>query len=269
MKQNRLIFRKAKLLLVFAVVTVLGMTFANTVSAQGHHNTNAKGVTPTPDGTASKGYLAFIGNGRFRSVDGSIMKDGLVMGDGLDFQHNVRGRSDEEIEARRAEAVAFFKDRFGIDVEIHPGIVFTGYEVDPRINMRAYVVSGENVSKEGWKIDDGGFGAFVVDSAGVTLSGAWEGVHLPAASVLFFGEYVIRAEREDGEKEELVIHYESDIPFTRDQFGAGKVLYKAISEEFGRGFAGGITRFQFLDDDFLLQLDVRNIVTFPGIGSGI
>lgn len=216
--------------------------------------------SPTPEGYEQ--YLVFLGNGVWRSPDGSNFVDGLIEGDGMNFQRKVMGRSDEEIEEQRQLAIDFFLQRFGLDVvNDTENLYFTGLEVDPRNRMRAYTISGVHVPRRGWKVRDGGWGVFVINPEGVTLGGEFEGMHIPVNSGMVYGEYNIRVPF----KENIVIQYESDFPFIADQFGAGAIRCKLFSEDFGEGLAGGIVNPVFLDDNFLIQQDIRNILTFPAV----
>ncbi len=262
-----------KLNWVFAAVVAALSTLAVVPNAYSYgYKHKYFDVTPaikTPSGTADDGYIVFVANGRFQSADGSFMKDGIVGGDGVDFQKNIMGRSDSEIADLESQAIEFFANRFGVDVENNPDIIFTGYEVDPGINLRAYTVAGQSVPSSGWHVDDGGWAVFVVNPEGITLGGAWEGFHLPANSALFFGDYKINGTDKFGRDKDIVIHYESDIPFIMGQFGAGQIRCKTDSDKYGVGAAGGAARFTILNDDLLMQVDAKNIITFPGVQSGI
>jgi hypothetical protein len=180
----------------------------------------------------------------------------------MNFQRKVMGRSDEEIEEQRQLAIDFFKQRFGLDVvNDTENLYFTGFEIDPRNEMRAYTISGVHVPRRGWKVRDGGWGVFVINPEGVTLGGEFEGMHIPVNSGMVYGEYNIEVPF----KENIVIHFESDLPYIPDQFGAGAIRCKLFSEDFGEGLAGGLVNPVFLDDNFLMQQDIRNILTFPAV----
>lgn len=240
--------------LVLNAIIISGVVHAGEYGAQ-HENTSRDGV------------VHFIGNGRITSVDGGIMVDGLIDGNGERFFQEVLDFNSADVEDYRQDAIEFFAERFGVDAEEQDGFIFTGYEVNPGINLRAYSVSGVNVPEEGWVVEDGGFGVFVTNPEGITLGGDWDGFVIPVGSVLFYGDYVIQASTKQGNPRPFRISYKSDIPFMADQFGAGQIRCQVTSEEFGGGGAGGIARFVPMADG-RLQLDVRNVISFPGVLNG-
>ncbi|MFT5163267.1 MAG: hypothetical protein ACI9FJ_001853, partial [Alteromonadaceae bacterium] len=132
------------------------------------------GNVPAPQGI--KKYIVFLADGSYQSVDGSIMLDGMVEGDGLAYQRKVMGRSEPEIEQHKNLAKRYFMESFGIDVDKESGVMFTGFQVDPRNHARAYTISGENISAAGWEMRMGGWGVFVMNPAGIDLAGDFSGV---------------------------------------------------------------------------------------------
>jgi hypothetical protein len=179
-----------------------------------------------------------------------------------DFWHReIMGRSDEEIEQDRQEALAFFEQRFGIGEDTE-GVEFTSFMVDPRLEYRAYVVSGREVPPEGWVVRDGGWRIDVTAPEGVTLGGEFDGHQMPEGGILVFGNYNIDVPGEDP----IIIHYESGGPIVANEFG--EVLFRCdlTSEEFGPGLAQGVSAEQTLEDG-RIQANTRNILTFPGLGT--
>jgi len=264
MKNQKPQKRKTWLLTLSIIMTaIVSLSLINTTFATNNNLKKIKGSS-TPKlhgGTADNGYIVFVANGRFESVDGSILKDGIVNGDGLNFQKNVMNRTNDEINELRQEAINFFNQRFGIDVETNTSIIFTGYEMDPRINLKAFTVSGEKVPANGYPVDDGGWAIIITDPAGITLGGSWDGFHIPANSMLLFGEVVINTDSDI-----INVHYESDTPFVLDQFNAAQVRFKSENNKFGEGSIGGIARLNMLNSEsLLLQVDIKNILTAPGI----
>ena len=256
MNTSRFLGKKTWLSTLLLIMSMIGLMLSNMAIAS----------TPKlPGSSADRALIVFVANGRFESTDGSIFKDGIVEGDGMNFQKNVMNRTDEEIETLKQEAVDFFLQRFGINVYTSSSIVFTGYEMDPRINLKAFTVSGEKVPTTGFPVDDGGWAVIVTDPAGLTLGGAWAGSHIPAGSMLLHGEVVFSAD-----SKRINVHYESDTPFIMDQFKAAQVRFKADNEKFGEAAIGGIARIMLLDPETLeLQVDIKNILTAPGILSGL
>ena len=104
-------------------------------------NAETGGRTPTPQGFRK--YLVYMQNG---VIDPSSPAPDT----GEFFQTEVMQRSPAEIEADRQAAIAYFRQRFGLD--------FSGGDTDGpasfgpfmdarRNNYRAYTVSGENVPR--------------------------------------------------------------------------------------------------------------------------
>jgi hypothetical protein len=93
--------------------------------------------------------------------------------------------------------------RCGLDVENDfQNIFFSGVQLDPRFNFRAYTVSDEVVPTEGWEVFDGGWAVFVVNPEGMVLGGEFAGVHVPVGTIFSFQDFVMVR---DGDKEPLVI----------------------------------------------------------------
>jgi hypothetical protein len=76
------------------------------------------------------------------------------------FQKQIMHRSDAQIAEEQAKALAFFKQRFGLD-PANGDVSISMFMFDPRNNYRAYVVSGEAVPSSGWVVRDGGWNATV------------------------------------------------------------------------------------------------------------
>jgi hypothetical protein len=170
------------------------------------------------------------------------------------------GRSDAEIEQNRADALAFFAQRYGLDPEAQDGLEFADFMLDPRNEYRAYVVSGETVSSEGWVVRDGGWRLEVTAPDGVTLGGEFEGTHMSQGSFLVFGDYNI--DIPNGEP--IIIHYESGGPIIPTEEG---MMFRCdlTHPEWGEGLAQGISAPQTLEDG-RTHANIRNVLTFPGLG---
>jgi hypothetical protein len=212
---------------------------------------------PTPLGYDK--YITFMANGIYESVDGSILVDGLFGGDGMGFQKDIMGRRDEEIEEVRQAALDFFAERYGVDpISNTEDFYFTGYQIDPRIDYRAYTVSGEAAPAEGWETFDGGYLVVVTNPEGVTLGGEYEGIHIKAGALLVSGEYkIIR----DGGKEPLVFRYRSVQPSTD-----GLIRCEFENDKYGAGLGGGFNA-SAVEADGLMHSHVRVVVTFSAHGN--
>jgi hypothetical protein len=196
-----------------------------------------------------------------------------------EFQRDVMQRSDAEIAQDRADAIAFYNQRFGLNL-VDPGgdlfapfttddgVMFTPFYFDPRNEYRAYVVSNEQVPSSGWVIRDGGWSASITNPDGYTLGGEFDGIHVPQGTMFAFGDYNIQRTLPGGrEIEPLLIHYQSGGPIipNADQNGGMFFRCELFSEEFGEGLAQGIVAPQMLPDGRIHQ-NIRNVVTFPGLG---
>lgn len=217
-------------------------------------------------------YIVFLGDGVYQSVDGSIMTGGMVNANeaGIGFQRNIMGRNDEEIDIFKEMALNFFDQRFGFDAENDPSIFFTAYEVNPLNKIRAVTVSLEKVPQQGWIVHDGGFMAMVVNPAGTTLGGEFNGVNVSPNTAFVFGEYKVVREfdkkdkNKTEEKDSFVIRYRSKEPLTFGPFGS-VVRCELDSNEFGPGFNGGMFGPVQLGDGYL-QPNIKSVLTFPPLG---
>jgi hypothetical protein len=183
--------------------------------------------------------------------------------DGMFFQREIMGRTDAEIEQNKQDAIAFFIERFGVDPTDNADVSFTdsSFMVDPRNEYRAYVVSGHEVPAEGWVIRDGGWSVRITNPDGITLGGEFAGEHAPAGSSFFFGDYNIDVPGEDP----IIIHYQSAFIASPNASGTFAFRCEVISEDFGTGLAQGISAPQTTEDG-LRHANIRNILTFPGLG---
>jgi hypothetical protein len=224
--------------------------------------------SPTPDGFDK--FLVYMAAGVYDPDEPNPLTPEV-------FQREIMGRSDEEIAQDRAAAIAFFNERFGLNLT-DPGGLFTSFTVngvrfasgtfDPRNEYRAYVVSEERVPSSGWVVRDGGWSASVVDPEGITLGGEFAGVHVPQGTAFAFGDYnILRTLPSGKEIEPILIHYESGGPIIPNADKAGGFMFRCdlISEEFGHGLAQGIVAGVTLPDGSFQQ-NVRNVLTFPGLG---
>lgn len=212
-----------------------------------------KGITP--DGY--NGFAVFMATGAIPATDSFFL-------DGAYFQEQIMQRTPAEIAANRAAALDYFADRFGLEgADNHPDLAFFGFYADPRIEYRAYVVSGRKVPAEGWEVHDGGWIALVTNPAGTTLGGAFPGRHVPVNTVFSFGDYSIEVTKPGKggpQPPPIEIAYRCNHPLVLT-FTGGEVFDCALtSAEFGEGLGQGVTT--PLIEDGILRPNGRTVLTF-------
>ncbi|MFT5163265.1 MAG: hypothetical protein ACI9FJ_001851 [Alteromonadaceae bacterium] len=223
--------------------------------------------TETPEGYHK--YITFIANGEYPTPDGTILLDGLA-GDGLAFQREIMGRTDVQIEAKKAQATTFFEQRFGLSTFDTENLLFTGYQVDPRNRLTAYISSDEKVPKDGWAVLDGGFQLIVTNPEGITLGGEFAGVHVDAGATFVFGEYKIMRKvirHWQLVSKPMIMRYQSKVPM---QFGSSGAMARCdlFSDTYGEGFVGGVIAGK-ADADGIMHSNIRSTLTFPPLAPKI
>jgi hypothetical protein len=214
-------------------------------------------VTPTPNGYDN--YVVMMANGNYQSPDGSIFLDGLK-GDGLNFQKNIMGRNDLEIEEDKQQAIAFFAERFGLDViNDVENLYFTGFQLDPQIDFRVYTASNKKVPSEGWQAFGGGWAAFVINPEGMVLGGEFEGAHVPVGTVFAHDEHYII--RDDG-RDPIITRKRSLRPSIPRPNGDFVVLDEYESTGFGRGTLGAWLTIS-VDQDNWVSFSARLVLKDP------
>ena len=204
--------------------------------------------------------LVFISTTPFHSVDGSFLVDGMVAGDGLNFQMNVLKRSEDEVNASREDAQAFFMQRFGVDT-LSPDVYFTGFEVQPDMNYRAVYLGGRRVPKNGYSVADGGWIVVVTNPDGIMLGGEFTGTHIPAGAMLVKGNYLIERSR----YRSILLDYQALKPIIPQADGSFAVSCEVFSRAYGEGQAIGAT-LPFTLADGRVAYNTRNVITFPPYG---
>lgn len=167
------------------------------------------------------------------------------------FHEEIMGRDDQALGEERDRADAYFSETFG---ELYTPGSLEAFGVDPRNEYRVYFMSGEDVPPEGWVVRDGGLRADLSDGGFVV-----------------FGDYNIAVTSSDGgeDREPIVIHYESTDPIYPQDDGSLLFRCRLTSDDFddfGGGLAQGISDPQTLDDGRTVA-NIRNILTFPGLGT--
>lgn len=242
------------LVLTFVAATI-GIVYANTPSR-------------TPDGFDN--VLVFIAAGRYDSSTGPTAEELWQW-----FHFEVMERDTTEFLQEMANAVSYFDEMFG------PGLPLPmPFASDPRQEYRAYHISGMDAPSEGWVVRDGGFMVFVASD--MELKGEWgdpdgddTGTWVPGPFFLVYGEYNIdvTGPGESGKHpafvEPLIIHYESAEPIIPEINGGGYFRCSVYHESWGWGLAQGVFREQPEDGGPIVQINTRNVLTFPPLGPSI
>ena len=239
-----------------------GRTFVNTLIvalalllAVGATTASAQGVASQQPPAGFDTMLVYLGTGVFDAADPSYEAP-----DAEYWHREIMGRSDADIAQNRAEALAFFAERFGLDPETQDGLMFTDFMVDPRSEYRAYVSSAAAIPSEGWVVRDGGWMLSVSDPDGIALGGEFAGTHVPQGAFFVFGEYNIDVP--DGD--DIVIHYRSGSAIIAAENG---MMFRCDlwHPEWGEGMAQGLSAPRTLEDG-RTQANIRNVLTFSGFG---
>lgn len=220
----------------------------------------------TPDGFDK--YLVYMAAGVYDPADPDF-----VPPSGDFFQREIMGRTDEEIEEDKDNAIAFFAERFGIDVEDPAsGVMFISFMLDPRNEYRAYTISRAGVPPSGYVVRDGGYMVSVMNPAGIDLGGEFAGTHVPMGSIVVFGDYNIKRGKQKhghrhghGKNKNIIIHYQSLLPILPPNDLGVMPFICEITSEWGTGRAQGISASITLGDG-RTHANIRNVLTFPGLG---
>lgn len=248
---------------ILVLITVSMLALSSTASADNsllNEKPNQSQSKNNPDNLIKA--MTFISTRPFNSVDGTFFLDGLFGGDGMAFFKNVLGLTDQEIELRRNSAIAFYAERFGIDVN-DKKVHFTGFQIDPSADYRVIMMTGkDNNPGKGYPIIDGGFAVAVVDPAGLDLGGEFVGTHVPAGTVFAAGgTYVIKRGKH---LKDIVINYQSRGPM--QPVGTGGVINcELFHSAWGKGLGWGYFEFHKLKNGQITS-QVRTVLTFPGLG---
>ena len=220
-------------------------------------------------------YLTYIANGSYDAASPHPVVPGCFGGfcDGNYFQTEIMGRDQGTIDALTDQAALFYLTRFGIDVhapENSGRITFIPFMLDPRLEYRAYVVSGMKAPEEGWVVRDGGWIMIINDPTGYELGGDFTGVTAPAGSMFFYGEYNIDTGKHD---KNIVISYRAGSPAITNAVGllpfSCEIALQPIIANFPNGTEGlaqGIAKALIPDSNGFLNANVRNTLTFNDQG---
>jgi hypothetical protein len=207
-------------------------------------------------------FLVYLANGTYDPNDPSYTAP-----TGEFFQKQIMGRTDAEIAEQRAQALAFFKQRFGLD-PANGDVAISMSMFDPRNEYRAYVVGGETVPSTGWVVRDGGFNATVTrDTVLHGTYGGAAGKPVPTGTAVTFGDYNIDRRGPGGHsRPPLLLHYQSQFPISvADQDGVRTFRCELIDPVTGQhGIAQGVIAPPRDAGNGEIQISIRNTLTFPG-----
>ena len=218
------------------------------------------GKSATPD--SYQKFLVYMANGTYNPKDPNYQAP-----DGTFFQKQIMHRTEAEIAQQRADGLAFFKERFGLD-PANGDVTASSFMFDPRNNYRAYVIGGESVPSSGFVIRDGGFMAIVTKDTYLrgTYGGA-AGIWAPAGTSVVFGDYNIlrTAGASSHPVKPLILHYQSQTPIRlANADGAQTFRCELIDPSTGQhGIAQGVIAPPRDAGNGNIQMSVRNVITFP------
>jgi hypothetical protein len=234
-------------------------------------------ANPTPTGFTKT--MMIMGNSeRFDEFD-EFMPDAIE-----DFQKAVRGRTDEEIEAFRLEALDYFKNIAGIDFadpETAQRWLLMPFYTDPRAGIKCYTISGERTPADGWPVHDGGWRVILADPAGSVLGGEYDGVEVPFLTTFVYAEYVIERDKtglypifknnhgvankdqHEGGDFNILIPYRTDVPIFFNDAEVFVIRFNLYHPEYGVGIAQGMNAPKKFEDG-TLETNTRLIFSFTG-----
>lgn len=235
------------------------------VSAE-EESRRADNVSVTAKVTDFKKLMFAVSSHPFDSIDGTFFVGGLAGADGTRFQTEVMGRSLAEMEENRQAAIDYFADQFGVDATDTTRIKFVGFEMLEDLKYRVVIASEDKVPAEGWKINDGGWLAVVIDPAGYNLT---NGRHVNPGTMFAFGDYLI--EKVPGKyrsKKNIRFSYKSVEPIQANPDGSFGINCALYSETWGEGRANGQALYMQLPNG-KFAMNSRVGLTFSAFGDRI
>ena len=263
------------------IANTLGLGASGTAAADPGNGGSSRGGNPGRIGRyGGKKTFAPPDLGGFDHVLVSLAEP-LIQGDwnsvegAKRFQRDIMGRDDEEVEADRRAAEAFYEGRFGVTFEGDVGLfepeesndgtaTLVPFYQNPDAGYNAYVVSGrampnnhegEATNREemlAGKVRDGGWIVRITEDT--TLGGTHgggEGFDIGAGGMLAYGDYNIKM----GDHEApIMIRYESEHPIPPLDM---PVAFNCdlVHDEWGEGQVRGTTN--------VPGGGLRNVLTFP------
>jgi len=191
------------------------------------------------------------------------------------------GRDQATINRLQHQAALFYLNRFGIDVNAPENtgrVIFRSFMLDPRLEYRAYHVSGMKAPEEGWVVRDGGWILIISDPSGYTLGGEFSGLTVAAGTMFFYGEYNIDVQKSkskpDEDNENIIISYRAGSPALTNSVGllpfSCQIALKPLTDNFSdgtEGLAQGIGSAIIPDINGVIHANVRNALTFNDQGA--
>lgn len=189
-----------------------------------------------------------------------------VFCDGEFFQYNISHRTPAQVAAIESGAKQYFLDQFGINVDdpaLANRVMFKMFMVNPDFEYRLYELSGENVSKDGWIIRDGGYMLAVLDPNGIELGGVQAGTTVPKGAMAFYGNYNILKTNKSGKPTgELIVYYQSIYPGITLPDGSFSFKCAVFNSKLGEGLGLGTIN-TIPQSNGLIRGNARNVITFP------
>jgi len=178
--------------------------------------------------TGYQQFLTYMGNGEWNPYEPNpVVANCQVNGVCLDdyFGRVVQKRTPAQEAAVAQQAMNYFKWKFGLDFTnpaIAQSVLLAPFTLDPRLNYRAYVMSGGYTPVEGYPVRDGGYVAVLLTD--LTLGGEFQGMTYPANTLFIFGENNILIDRPGTNfDEQVVLSYRFGNPVVVDQNGNATV----------------------------------------------
>jgi hypothetical protein len=245
-----------------ALVAAMVVAFALVASGTGAGaNGQSRAVAAVPDGFQQ--YLTFMAQPREVAEPTVVDYDSFKA-----FQAEVWGRDQAAIDAFRAEAVAFYAERFGLDFsnadiaedgsQTIDGATLVPSFVAPETEYRAYTIGGRWTPPEGYVVRDSSFNVML--TPGTVLHGEYGGAAGRVAAdggLLAYGDYniLIPGPGRSGNDETIEIRFSSTGPIVANADGVMTFVCDLESEQWGSGQARGIVTGS--------NGEIRNVLTFP------
>ncbi len=215
----------------------------------------------SPGGTlvqAPAGYgkfIVYLANGVYKPNDPSYKAPTADF-----FFRHIMGWNDAQIAHQKARALAFFKQRFGVDVSPSGNATLSAIYGGSQSQYRAYVVSGRVVPRTGWLVRDGGWLA-TIKKGGAVLYGPYggrAGIRVPGGAFVGYGYYNIAAQPYP-----IIVHWQSHSPMMFDASGNLGFQCEVTNPRFGHGFAQGFAGPALKLPGGFVKANIRNVLTFP------
>lgn len=247
---------------VVATMLAAAMVAALALIASGNDadaNGRSRAVAAVPDGFQQ--YLTYMAQPR--EVDEPTVVNYQTF---KEFQAEVWGRDEADIQDFRQEAIDFYEQRFGLDFsdaqvqddgsQSIDGAKLVPSFVVPESEYRAYIIGGRWTPPEGYVVRDSSFNVML--EPGTTLGGEYGGADGKVAEdggLLAFGDYNILIPGPGNSSDETIdIRFRSTGPIVPNADGVMTFVCDLESDQWGSGQARGIVN---------PDGEIRNALTFP------